>query len=207
MRWFKRLRFCSLSVSAKIFYLVRRWRLLLPNKQPYLRIGSRQYSLNQFSPRVIHSARGQKGSFDYNSHTFINIRAGSGSEALFEYISDWYKFYSKSLNFTQVPNKNNIAILVGKDVLKEAKSGKITGFGSNLNIVNSRYDYCYVGALNENNSDEIYFESSILIDPSMGGDTRECLLESFVRLFGFHFSLTLFVKENPFTMKLSPAIR
>ncbi|NTA19428.1 hypothetical protein [Agrobacterium tumefaciens] len=198
MRWFKRLRFCSLSVSAKIFFtwFVAGVCCCLISNRTYASDPDNIASTNSVLESYILRAA-KKGSFDYNSHTFINIRAGSGSEALFEYISDWYKFYSKSLNFTQVPNKNNIAILVGKDVLKEAKSGKITGFGSNLNIVNSRYDYCYVGALNENNSDEIYFESSILIDPSMGGDTRECLLESFVRLFGFHFSLTLFVKENP----------
>ncbi|KQY41342.1 hypothetical protein ASD46_18680 [Rhizobium sp. Root491] len=198
MRWYKRLRFCSLSVSAKIFFtwFVAGVCCCLISNRAYASGPDNIASTNAVLESYILRAA-KKGSFDYRSHTFINIRAGSGSESLFEYISHWYKFYAEFFNFTQDPNRNNIAILIGKDVLKEAKSGKITGFGSNFGVVNSHYDYCYVGAINENNSKDIYYEASILIDPSMGGDTRECLLESFVRLFGFHFSLTLFVKANP----------
>lgn len=202
MHWHKRLRLCSFSVSAKIFFT---WFVA---GVCCFQISSRAYASDPdniastnavLESYILRAAK--KGSFDYRSPTFINIRAGNGSESLFEYISQWYKFYAEFFNFTQDTNRNNIAILIGKDVLKEAKSGKITGFGSSFDVVNSRYDYCYVGAINENNYKDIYYEASILIDPSMGGDTRECLIESFVRLFGFHFSLTFFVKSNPLYYK------
>lgn len=202
MRWYKRLRFCSLSVSAKVFFtwFVAGVCCFQISNRAYASDSDNIASTNAVIESYILRAA-KKGSFDYRSPTFINIRAGIGSESLFGYISQWYKSYAELFNFTQDPNRNNIAILIGKDVLKEAKAGKITGFGSNFDVVNSRYDYCYVGAINENNSEGIYYEASILIDPSMGGDTRECLLESFVRLFGFHFSLTLFVKANPLYYK------
>ncbi len=202
MRWYKWMRFCSFSVSTKIFFtwfvavvcscLIR----IHAYASDHDNIASTNAVLESY---ILRAAK--KGSFDYRTQTFINIRAGDGSEPLFEFLSQWYKFYAEFFNFTQDPNRNNIAILIGKDVLKEAKYGKITGFGSNFDVVNSRYDYCYVGAMNENSSKDIYYEASILIDPSMGGDTRECLTESFVRLYGFHFSLKLFVKANPLYFK------
>lgn len=196
------MRFFSLSVSAKIFFT---WFVAvvccgLIRTHAYASDHDNIASSNAVLESYILRAA-KKGSFDYRSQTSINVRAGVGSESLFEYISSWYKFYAEFFNFTQDPNRNNIAILIGKDVLKEAKSGKITGFGSSFKVVNSRYDYCYVGAINENNSKDTYYEASILIDPSMGGDTRECLIESFVRLYGFHFSLKLFVKANPLYFK------
>lgn len=202
MRWYKRLRFCSLSMSAKIFFtwFVAGVCCCLISTRASASDPDNIASTNAILESYILRAA-KKGSFDYRSHTFINIRVGSGSEPLFEYISQWYKFYSQLFKFSQYPSKNNIAILIGKGILKDAKSGKITGFGSNLDIVNGRNDYCYVGALTENNTKDIYFEASILIDPSMGGDTRECLIESFVKLFGFDFSLTLFTKENPLYAK------
>ncbi len=198
MHWYKRLCFCGLSVGAKIFFtwFVTVVCCCLISTRTYASDSNRVASTNAVLELYILRAA-KKGSFDYRSPTFINIRAGTGSESLFEYISEWYKFYAEFFAFTQEENRNNIAILIGKNVLKDAKSGKITGFGSSFNVVDIRNDYCYVGAINENNSENIYREASILIDPSMGGDTRECLLESFVRLFGFHFSLALFVKANP----------
>ena len=198
MRWYKRLSFCDLSVAPKIFLtcFVTAVFCCHITTRTYASDSNNDASTNAVLASYILRAA-KKGSFDYRSPTSINIRAGAGSEPLFEYISEWYKFYAKFLSFTQEENKKNIAILIGKDVLKDAKSGKITGFGSDFNVVNTRYDYCYVGAINEKNSKDIYYEASILIDPSMGGDTRECLTESFARLFGFHFSLALFVKANP----------
>lgn len=198
MRRYKRLCFCDLSAAARIFltWLVSAVFCCLVTTHTQASESNKDASINAVLESYILRAA-KKGSFDYKTPTFINVRAGPGSESLFEYLSQWYKFYADFFNFTQDTNKNNIAILIGEDVLKKAKSGKITGFGSNFDIVNSRYDYCYVGAINEKNSKDIYYEASILIDPSMGGDTRECLTESFVRLFGFHFSLALFVKANP----------
>lgn len=198
MHWYKRLCFCGLSVAAKIFltWFVTVVFCCLVTTRTYASDSDKDASINAVLESYILRAA-KKGSFDYRSPTFINVRAGTGSKPLFEYISKWYKFYAEFLSFTQEENNKNIAILIGKDVLKDAKSGKITGFGSNFNVVNTRNDYCYVGAINENNSEDIYREASILIDPSMGGDTRKCLLESFVRLFGFHFSLTLFLEANP----------
>ncbi|KAB0458261.1 hypothetical protein D3C87_845610 [compost metagenome] len=202
MRWYKRLRFYSLSVSAKIFFtwLVAGVCCCLISTRASASDPDNIASTNAVLESYILRAA-KKGSFNHSSPIFINVRAGIGSDSLFGYLSQWYKFYAEFFNFTQDPNRNNITILIGKDVLKEAKSGKITGFGSNFDVVNTRYDYCYVGAINENNSKDIYYEASILIDPSMGGDTRKCLLESFVRLFGFHFSLTLFVNANPLYYK------
>ncbi|WP_421446300.1 hypothetical protein [Agrobacterium tumefaciens] len=198
MRWYKRLCFCDLTVAARIFltWFVSVVFCCLVTTRTYASDSNKDASINAVLESYILRAA-KKGSFDYRSPTFINVRAGTGSEQLFEYISKWYKFYAEFLSFTQEENNKNIAILVGKDVLKDAKSGKITGFGSSFRVVDSRRDYCYVGAINENNSDGIFLEASILIDPSMGGDSRECLLESFVRLFGFHFSLAFFVNANP----------
>jgi|GEM_PF-3434468 len=198
MHLWKRLCFCGLSGGVKIFYfwfISVIWCCLI-STPTYASDSSKDASINAvLESYVLRAAK--KGSFDYRSPTSINIRAGTGSEPLFEYISEWYKFYAEFLSFTQQENDKNIAILIGKNVLKDAESGKITGFGSSFNVVDSRKDYCYVGAINENDSDGIFREGSILIDPSMGGDTRECLLESFVRLFGFHFSLAFFVAANP----------
>lgn len=198
MRWYKRLSFCDLSVAPKIFLtcFVTAVFCCHITTSAYASDLDNTASTNAVLESYILRAA-KKGSFDYKSTTFINVRSGPESESLFEYLSQWYKFYADFFNFTQRPNRNNIAILIGKDVLKEAKSGRITGFGSDFKIVNTRYDYCYVGAINEKKSKDIYYEASILIDTSMGGDTRECLTESFVRLFGFHFSLALFVKANP----------
>ncbi|WP_332303899.1 hypothetical protein [Rhizobium sp. GR12] len=198
MRWYKRLCFCDLSVAARIFltWFVSVVFCCLVTTRTYASDSDKDASINAVLESYILRAA-KKGSFDYRSPTFINVRAGTGSEPLFEYITEWYKFYAEFFSFTQEESRSNIAILIGKDVLKEAKSGKITGFGSSFNVVNTSNDYCYVGAINENNSEDIYREASILIDPSMGGDTRECLLESFVRLFGFHFSLALFLDANP----------
>ncbi len=198
MHWYKRLCFCDFSFAARIFltWFVSVVFCCLVTTRTYASDSNKDASINAVLESYILRAA-KKGSFDYRSPKFINVRAGTGSEPLFEYMSEWYKFYAEFLSFTQEENKKNIAILIGKDVLKDAKSGKITGFGSNLDVVNSRYDYCYVGAINENNSKDIYYEASILIDPSMGGDSRKCLVESFVRLFGFHFSLALFVNANP----------
>lgn len=198
MRWYKRLSFCDLSVAPKIFLtcFVAAFFCCHITARTYASDSNKDASTNAVLASYILRAA-KKGSFDYRSPTSINVRAGAGSEPLFEYLSEWYKFYAEFLSFTQEENKKNIAILIGNDVLKDAKSGRITGFGSDFGVVNSRYDYCYVGAINENNSKDIYYEASILIDPSMGGDSRKCLLESFVRLFGFHFSLALFVNANP----------
>lgn len=202
MHWYKRLCFCGLAGGVKIFlsWFIRMVCCCLISTPTYASDSSKDASINAVLESYILRAA-KKGSFDHSSPIFINVRAGIGSDSLFGYLSQWYKVYAEFFNFTQDPNRNNITILIGKDVLKEAKSGKITGFGSNFDVVNTRYDYCYVGAINENNSKDIYYEASILIDPSMGGDTRECLLESFVRLFGFHFSLTLFVNANPLYYK------
>ena len=202
MHWCKRLRFCGPSVGARIFFtwFVTVVCYCLVTTRTYASDPNKDASINAVLESYILRAA-KKGSFDYRSPTFINIRAGTGSEPLFEYISEWYKFYAEFFAFTQEENRNNIAILIGKDVLKDAKSGKITGFGSSFDVVDSRNDYCYVGAINENSSDDIFREASILIDPSMGGDSQECLLESFVRLFGFHFSLALFVNANPIYYK------
>lgn len=198
MRWYKRLCLCDLSVAARIFltWFVSVVFCCLVTTRTYASDSNKDASINAVLESYILRAA-KKGSFDYKTPTFINVRAGTGSEPLFEYISKWYKFYAEFLSFTQEENNKNIEILIGKDVLRDAKSGKITGFESSFSVVDSRKDYCYVGAINENSSDGIFREASILIDPSMGGDSRECLLESFVRLFGFHFSLALFVNANP----------
>jgi len=118
MHWYKGLRSRILSVSATVIS----WLFI---GACCCLIGSRADASNPkettstdavLESYILRAAK--KGSFDYRSNIFINIRVGNESESRFEYISQWYKFYSNLFNFSQIPSKNNISILIGKDVIK-----------------------------------------------------------------------------------------
>ncbi len=201
MRWYERLRRRALSVSTKIVtgFVVGAFCCCLETRAESTSNLSNVVTADKILESYVLRAA-KKNSFNYNSGVFVNIRymPGENNEDIMNYISEWYNLYKGQFNFSQVPSKKIIVIAVGRDIIKYAKSGKITGLGSDLKIINERTDYCFVEAWNQKNSEEgSYGEASILIDHTMGGNAKECLLESFVDIFGFYFSLEKFIAANP----------
>lgn len=139
-------------------------------------------------------------SFSYDFDIYINIRTipVDDSSDILNYISEWYKSYSRVFKFSLKEYPRFVDIIVIPGIIKLVKEGRVAGFSSDFSVVDTGDTYCFVEAVNDAADDGYFSNAAILMDPTMGGDVRGCFLESFVSLFGFKASLKKFIDDSGF---------
>ncbi|WP_299868024.1 hypothetical protein [uncultured Hoeflea sp.] len=159
------------------------------------------YSAFRLDIELIHNFVIDKStnfSFDLEKQIYINIRRKDAGkhEMEFRYLSHWYQFFGRYLNFTQNENDIYINVVVYDGIIDEIKSGEISTIVENTpNTLNSAQDYCVVeAAFNKNKT--FLEKANIFVDPSIGYNTKDCIRDSLSTLLGFVSSFNRYMWET-----------